>query len=260
MKLLPIALALTLWSSVGLAKQPAPGSPPDAPIFKDACQANFTPFGMPVTPGVQTTTLCRQAFLIKHHDLCKAPLLVAERLRGDVLDGPVPRDTFRQDPDLPVALRSKPRDYKGFDMGHLAPAANFHGSSDYMRESFYLSNASPQAPKMNRVIWRQIELKARKIAKSKGEIFVITGVVYEAEPPRMNGVCVGTHFYKAIFDRQGASVGYLVKNVNDYGPINDPSVYRVTVSEIERMTGFNFTPTLPLNDAAILKGSIYPLK
>jgi len=226
-------------------------------VFTDACQTELTAYGAPIGAPQKVTTLCRTAYLLEHFDACKNPLLVAQRLRGANLSGSELRSRFIADPDLSAEKKALPKDYhqSGFDMGHLAPAADFHASRVEMLQSFYLSNASPQNSKMNRGVWRLIEIKVRKLAMSLGEIFVITGVTYDKEPRIIgNGVCIGSGYYKVIFDKRGNSIAYYVKN-DSYG-LSKPELYQTTVAEVEKLAEINFTPLLAPEDALKLKGVI----
>lgn len=68
------------------------------------------------------------------------------------------RNAFRCDPE--VVARGWPtavdRDYAGssFDRGHLLPSADRDDSRAENDATFYLSNVSPQYPKLNRNQWR----------------------------------------------------------------------------------------------------------
>ena len=64
------------------------------------------------------------------------------------------------------------------DRGHQAPSADFSSNLELMKESFTLSNAVPQqGDGFNRHIWKEFEDLVRKLAKDRGEIFVITGPI-----------------------------------------------------------------------------------
>ena len=64
-------------------------------------------------------------------------------------------DDFREDPNI-VTFSALPSDYSrsGYDRGHLAPAEDMKFSEVTMRESFYMSNMSPQKPDFNRGVTR----------------------------------------------------------------------------------------------------------
>ena len=67
-------------------------------------------------------------------------------------------DNFREDPAIKTGS-AIPDDYKktGYDRGHLCPAGDMGWSKQTMKESFLMSNMSPQLPKFNRGIWKNLE-------------------------------------------------------------------------------------------------------
>ena len=89
------------------------------------------------------------------------------------------RNAFRCDPE--VVARGWPtavdRDYAGssFDRGHLLPSADRDDSRAENDATFYLSNVSPQYPKLNRNQWRLLEEQVRRWADRYDSIYVVTG-------------------------------------------------------------------------------------
>lgn len=66
------------------------------------------------------------------------------------------RDRFKSDPEVKIHP-VRPKDYakSGYDKGHLAPAADMTYSLASMRNSFLMTNISPQIPGCNRGIWKR---------------------------------------------------------------------------------------------------------
>jgi DNA/RNA endonuclease G (NUC1) len=99
------------------------------------------------------------------------PIYVVERLRP--LNNAATSSTstssrkgmnFREEKSLSPYHRSRNAYYRdsGYDRGHLAPAADYHGKN--MVDTFVLTNASPQIPRFNRSIWLRLEEFVRKEA------------------------------------------------------------------------------------------------
>jgi DNA/RNA endonuclease G (NUC1) len=90
---------------------------------------------------------------------------------------------FRPEPALPLsAPGAVDDDYRNsdFDRGHQAQSADFKSSAELMTDTFVLSNVVPQeGPGFNRTIWRDLEDLVRMIALRRGELYVITGPVYQ---------------------------------------------------------------------------------
>lgn len=210
----------------------------------EGCSTKFTAFGLPTGPqNIKTTNLCRKAYIVRHYDACKTPLLVTQLLVPGDIGGVEPRVSFHPDLDLQKSARALPSDYRnsGYDMGHLAPAADFKTDKEEMFESFKLSNASPQAPRMNRGVWRLIEMRVRALTVKNGELYVYTGVIYSDTPKKIgNNVCVGDYYYKIVIDKKAnTTLAFLVKNT-EQNLVNNPDSYVTTIENIEKLSGINF--------------------
>lgn len=136
----------------------------------------------------------------------------------------------------------------GYDRGHLAPAGDMKWSAKAMRESFYLSNISPQKPGLNRGIWKELEEQARLWARENGSVLVVTGPVITPQMKRLgkNRVGVPLSFYKVVATVTGGrmeAVGFLLEN-RDYGKTPLRSLV-VPVDSVEKVTGIDFFHTLP---------------
>lgn len=207
------------------------------------CDDHFAA-GAPIIKGQPTTQLCRIGYVAEHLDACKAPLLVMEHLLGSNVGGVEPRQGFRPDSTLPVGKRAVNKDYakSGYDMGHMAPAADFTTDAATMAQSFYLSNAVPQNPNLNRGTWKALETRIRGLAMKYGDIYVYTGAVF-GNATIGSGVCVPTHMYKVLINvHNKETIAYLLPNEPKAGKYQK---YATTVSEIERFTGIDFFPDLP---------------
>ena len=137
----------------------------------------------------------------------------------------------------------------GFDRGHLAPAGDMKWSEKAMRESFYLSNITPQKPGLNRGIWKELEEQIRLWARENGAVLIATGpVIPNEELSRLgkNRVGVPRHFYKVlcmVVNNRLEGVGFLFEN-RDYGttPLRQ---LMVPIDSVEQVTGIDFFQVLP---------------
>lgn len=91
-------------------------------------------------------------------------------------------DNFRPDYRIPGMFRADLVDYtgSGYDRGHLVSSANKIESELQNSETFLLSNMSPQKPKFNRDIWRELESQVRELNKKPKifETYVICGPIF----------------------------------------------------------------------------------
>jgi len=100
----------------------------------------------------------------------------------------------------------------------------------------------PQDRENNQRLWSAIEGATRHLANQRGEIFVITGPLFEGERiQRINGrVFVPTHVFKAIYDpakKEGAA--WLAPNAAG-------DAYEVmSLAELEKRAGINLFPAVP---------------
>lgn len=157
------------------------------------------------------------------------------------------RDWF--DPDLKVKSRSAIyHDYSGsgFTRGHLVPAADMAFSDEAMKESFLMSNISPQTKGFNNGIWNELEENTRNWAWKNKEVIVVSGPVLKDinEFIGKNKVGVPKMFYKIILDinePERKIIAFLIPNELSEKPLSD---YEVTVDSIEKITGIDFFANL----------------
>lgn len=163
--------------------------------------------------------LCFEAFAVLHSGASRTPLYAAERLtrRSVSAARQVERaDAFHDEDRLPEDDRASLADYvrSGYDRGHLAPAGDMP-TAVAQAESFSLANIVPQNRSLNRGLWAAIEESVRRLATERGEIFVVTGPVFEGRSiGAIKGrVLVPTQLFKAIYDpRTGEAGAYLAPN------------------------------------------------
>ncbi|HJO92791.1 MAG TPA: DNA/RNA non-specific endonuclease [Victivallales bacterium] len=157
---------------------------------------------------------------------------------------------FKADPYVSTGSATL-SDYKksGYDRGHLCPAAAMRISPIAMKESFYLSNMSPQEPGFNRGIWKKLEAKVRKWAIKNKKIYVVTGpIFYSGEKHKEigpNGVDVPDAYFKAILDFRKPdikAIAFILPNSKTNLPI---SSFAVSVDKAEEVTGIDFFSEVP---------------
>lgn len=194
--------------------------------------------------------LCRLSYAVNYNYQTKVAHYVVERITPDKLIKSVARkDDFREDPEVPAQFRSTLKDYAGagYDRGHMAPAADMTFSAQAMSESFFLTNMMPQNPGNNRGIWKYTEELTRYYAQKYGEVFVITGTIFEPTSKFIgNGVYVPSYVYKIVIEPRGPkAIAFLYPN-QKLDP-KEIEKYVVSIRELEQYTGIDFSPALPAN-------------
>lgn len=207
----------------------------------------MVPFGYPQTAIVDVTQLCRISYTISHDNTRKVPVYSAEFLLPENFKGKNKRvNAFKADPDLDTGKRAELSDYdKTYDRGHMTPFEDTKSKPAASLQTFYLSNMVPQDLHLNRGIWRTIENQTRGYVDNVGHgLYVITGPIFDGKPKTIgNGVAVPTRLYKVVIDKDTMQgIAFLVPNTSPKaGDSYDKFI--TTITEVEHVTGINFTPT-----------------
>ena len=187
--------------------------------------------------------LCFVGFAVEHSGLTRTPLWSAERLTRDGVKAAhaLPREgMFHDEPGLPADEAADLADYvrSGYDRGHMSPSGDMPTMAA-QQQSFSLANMVPQAPELNRELWEGIEAAVRGWAVRAGDLYVVTGPIFNGQALRaLNGrVVVPTMIFKAVYDPGWNRAGvYLVRNAND-------SDYQaISVDQLTSLTGIDVFP------------------
>lgn len=225
-------------------------------------------FGQQIT--ADSTAKCTQIVQHKSMQLCysedyEQALWVAYSLGKNQLNAPQFERTnnFTIDPLIRTGSAA-PLDYSktGFDKGHLAPAADFAFDLEAMKQSFYMSNVSPQLPKFNRGIWKTLEAKTRAWAFHFDSIAVFVGPYFgqsdSIEFIGENQVAVPSHFYKAVYCYQNnkweKAIAFLLPQ-NLAISTNELMSYSLAVDELEQKIGIDLFTTLSDSLESILESN-----
>ncbi len=151
-------------------------------------------------------------------------------------------DRFNTDP-LVSSKSAHHKDYSnsGYSRGHLAPAGDMAFSETAMRESFYMSNMSPQLRNFNGGIWRELEENVRDWAYTRDKVIVITGPILNDHLDKKigkNRVTVPNEFYKIILDpKKDECVAFIIPNKRSDRQLTE---YQVSINRIEELTQLDF--------------------
>lgn len=185
-------------------------------------------------------------YSLSYHEEYEVPEWVAYKLTAESLRVPnVPRSQrFTED----YAIKSKTarhKDYShsGYTRGHMAPAGDMAFNETAMKQTFFMSNMTPQLRAFNGGAWRELEENVRDWAFDNDELYVISGPIFTSEPREYIGkntrVAVPQAFFKAILDNSGnerKAIGFIMPHKKLTEPLDK---YSVSIDEIERQTGFD---------------------
>ncbi len=220
--------------------------------------------------------VCHLGYVLGHDNTTKTPDWVVEHLTREIATGKNtrPGNGFSADVNVqPPAARAVDSDYtgSGYDRGHQAPSNDFKSSRELMEDTFFFSNAVPQVGVgFNQGIWKRLEALVVKLAKDRGELYVITGPIAQQRKAVLtkagadacgtalkmpkpddkaigNGVAVPAALYKIIYDpRLGRVNAYVLPNL-DHREVQDTDrdleylkQYRVGLGTVEKLTGLTF--------------------
>ncbi|QDK81161.1 DNA/RNA non-specific endonuclease [Spirosoma sp. KCTC 42546] len=192
-----------------------------------------------------------EGYTLSYRDQYKDAEWVAYPLLAYETTGDADRkyEQFKPDPSVENGT-ALPADYtrSGYDRGHLAPAADFKFSQRMMRETFFMSNITPQEPQFNRGIWSDLENQVRLWARRDNGLYVVTGPVLKPGLPtigKSNEVSVPAKFYKVILYCNKPEIRMIGFLLNNEGSTNSIKDFVVPVDLIEQLTGLDFFPKIP---------------
>lgn len=133
----------------------------------------------------------------------------------------------------------------GYVRGHLCPSKDMCWSFASMKETFYMSNVSPQYQGFNDGLWKKLEGSVRKWAVENDSILVLCGPVLSSKKGEIgeNKVSVCSKFYKIVVDISYPTykmIAFIMDNTNIKG-----NIFRYCCNErdVERITGLDFFPS-----------------
>jgi len=166
---------------------------------------------------------CDQVLDKKYYKICydynlKAATYVGYRLDGDLVNkvNIKKRPRFYPEKRIPKQYRATSSDYThtGWDRGHLNSDANEDMSPKSLHSVYTMANIVAMAPAVNRKTWVKAEKYERKVAYKLGEIWVINGIDYSSNPPRIgrNHIAVPSAYWKIIYNNKGFEKCFYYKN------------------------------------------------
>lgn len=190
--------------------------------------------------------LCFDGYAVEHSGLTRTPLWSAEHLTAAAVEAAraLPRQgRFHAEPRLPDGQSAQLSDYirSGYDRGHMSPNGDMP-TAEAQQQSFSLANMVPQAPQLNRGLWEGIESAVRTWAIRSGEVYVVTGPVYQGDRLQalQGRVLVPTSVYKAVYDPAGNRAGVYLSHNTD-----DSDYETISVTELQALTGIDVFPGIP---------------
>lgn len=153
-------------------------------------------------------------------------------------------NSFRPDPLVTTGSATLADYYKsGFDRGHLVPAGDMKFDREAMRDTFFMSNMTPQPSKFNSGKWSSLETLIRAWALKYKKIWIVTGPVLKDNLPTMgvdNRISIPEEYFKVILKKEKntySGIGFLMRTTVPYP---DLISYAVSINTVEELTGLDF--------------------
>jgi len=195
--------------------------------------------------------------------------------------GSTPRqDDFRNDTTLPAGwYQVQATDYSGsgFDRGHNCPSGDRTNSVANNSATFLMTNMMPQSPDNNQGPWEAFEAYCRTLVSSGNELYIIAGGSGSGGTGSNGGVTttvasghvgVPSKTWKVVLVLPNASgddvarvttstrtIAVIMPNIQGIRA-NDWKSYRVSVNQVESLTGYDFFSNVPANIQSVIESTI----
>lgn len=183
---------------------------------------------------------------------------VAYPLYNGILGSGNRTDAWGYDPAVSTAFQ--PLLFKGFqptgyDRGHQLPSADRNLNIIHNKTTFYFTNMTAQASRLNQGIWANLETKVRTWTAQCDTMYVVTGAMPTSETDNLldfardndgKDIAKPKYYFKALAMKKGAEYYTIAYKIDNATPPSGSTfdTYRLTVSELEKATGFTFFPDL----------------
>jgi endonuclease G, mitochondrial len=187
------------------------------------------------------------------------------------------QDDFRPDTTLPSGwykVTANEFSGTGFDRGHMCPSGDRTDSVADNQATFLMDNMIPQAPKNNEVTWENLEEYERTLVSEGNELYIIAGGYGSGGTGSKgymitvgNGVTVPAETWKIIVVLPNGNndisrittstrvISVLMPNTQDCS--SQPwGNYRVSVDNIESLTGYDFLSSLPTSTQNAIEAKV----
>ena len=225
---------------------------------------------------IPSQILTRISYITSYNNVTKCPNWVSWHLTSNHTDGPFKRDgvpyydesgqnaygigmvtneNYQNGYFLDTSVKGPRQEFidwkdKSYNVnhGHMCPAGDNKWDKEAMNQTFILTNICPQDENLNGGGWRKLEEKCRSWAKRYGDIFIITGPIFNGNSiSRTIGegkIGVPDAFFKVVLCMKSSpkAIGFIYANDSSSQYIEDKVC---SIDEIENLIGFDFFSELP---------------
>jgi len=196
---------------------------------------------------------------------------VAYPLYNSILGSGNRTDAWGYDPTVSTAFQ--PNLFKGFqptgyDRGHQLPSADRNLNIAQNKTTFYFTNMTAQVSRLNQGIWANLETKVRTWTAQCDTMYVVTGAMPTTGTNTIldfaqdnDGIDIAKpkYYFKVLAMKKGNEYYTIAYKIDNVIPPSGSSFenYRLTVSDLEKATGFTFFPDLNETQKGNINTSIW---
>ncbi|HEY8559709.1 MAG TPA: DNA/RNA non-specific endonuclease [Pyrinomonadaceae bacterium] len=212
--------------------------------------------------------MIKPQYTLSYNRSTATPNWVAWRLDTSWLGGAQRQDDFRPDPDLPAGwYRVTDGDYSGsgYTRGHMTPSADRTRSIPDNSATFLMTNMVPQISQNNSGPWEDFEGYCRSLANTGNELYIVSGGVGNIGTIAGGKIVVPQYTWKVVLvlpngDNDLARISKHTRTiaivVPNFLPLNQSAPwrqFRVTVDQVEALTGHDFFSNVPKNTQELIE-------
>lgn len=211
----------------------------------------------------------KSTYALSYHRDDRRPNWVSWHLDSSWLGSTPRQDDFRPDTALPTGwYRVLATDYSGsgYDRGHMCPSGDRTRTVAENSSTFLMTNMIPQAPDNNQQTWASLESYCRTLANQGNELYIISGGDGISGFIGSGVIALPTSTWKVIMvlpsgtndvSRVNSSTRLIAVNMpNQNGISTDWRSFRVSVDQVESITGYDFFSNVPVSIQAQIESLV----
>ena len=207
-------------------------------------------------------------YTISYNRSKATPNWVAWRLDTSWIGSTQRQDDYRPDPALPAGwYQVQDFDYSGsgYDRGHMCPSGDRTNSVANNSATFLMTNFVPQLSANNQGPWEDLESYCRILASQGNELYIFDGPVGNQGTISSGRIVVPQYTWKVVLvlpngandlQRIGKSTRAFGIIVPNFPPVDMQAPwrnFRVTVNQVENLTGYDFFNQIPKNTQELIE-------
>jgi endonuclease G len=223
--------------------------------------------------------LNKPQYAVSYHRDKGRPNWVSWHLGSTWLGGAARQDDFRADASLPAGwYQVQATDYSGsgFDRGHHCPSADRTLTVADNSSTFLMTNMVPQSPDNNQGPWAALETYCRTLVGSGNELYVVMGGSGSGGTGSNGGTTTTIAGGRVAVPSQTWKVVIVIPSgTNDVARVTtstrtiavvmpntqgirtaDWKTYRVSVDQVETLTGYDFFSSVPATIQNVIESRV----